>query len=301
MPSAICEHNSRRLKMEYKAAKVISLKNHPTLNERWLQDRIIEDPSILGLGNIDVRESERIQPTGGRLDLLMSDPDLGTRYEVEIQLGASDEKHIIRTLEYWDVERRRYPQYDHVAVLVAEDVTSRFLNVISLFNGFIPIIAIQMQALEVGGNLTLSASRVLDVVNLGTDEEDAAGAATDRAYWESKASPASLKLADKFIELAREKDSSLAPKYNKYYIGLARNGIADNFISLKPKQKWIIFQPKVPSNPELNQRLDEAGLQVMAYERRFNHYKIRLSESELNEHIDLIREIISMAYTPDEN
>jgi hypothetical protein len=287
--------------MEYKAAKVISLKNHPTLNERWLQDRIIEDPSILGLGNIDVRESERIQPTGGRLDLLMSDPDLGTRYEVEIQLGASDEKHIIRTLEYWDVERRRYPQYDHVAVLVAEDVTSRFLNVISLFNGFIPIIAIQMQALEVGGNLTLSASRVLDVVNLGTDEEDAAGAATDRAYWESKASPASLKLADKFIELAREKDSSLAPKYNKYYIGLARNGIADNFISLKPKQKWIIFQPKVPSNPELNQRLDEAGLQVMAYERRFNHYKIRLSESELNEHIDLIREIISMAYTPDEN
>jgi hypothetical protein len=287
--------------MEYKAAKVISLKNHPTLNERWLQDRIIEDPSILGLGNIDVRESERIQPTGGRLDLLMSDPDLGTRYEVEIQLGASDEKHIIRTLEYWDVERRRYPQYDHVAVLVAEDVTSRFLNVISLFNGFIPIIAIQMQALEVGGNLTLSASRVLDVVNLGTDEEDAAGAATDRAYWESKASPASLKLADKFIELAREKDSSLAPKYNKYYIGLARNGIADNFISLKPKQKWIIFQPKVPSNPELNQRLDDAGLQVMAYERRFNHYKIRLSESELNEHIDLIREIISMAYTPDEN
>jgi len=287
--------------MEYKAAKVISLKNHPTLNERWLQDRIIEDPSILGLGNIDVRESERIQPTGGRLDLLMSDPDSLTRYEVEIQLGATDEKHIIRTLEYWDVERRRYPQYDHVAVLVAEDVTSRFLNVISLFNGFIPIIAIQMQALEVGGNLTLSSSRVLDVVNLGTDEEDTAGAATDRAYWEAKASTSSLKLADKLIELAREKDPALAPKYNKYYIGLARNGIADNFISLKPKQKWIIFQPKVPSNPELNQRLDEAGLQVMAYERRFNHYKIRLSESELNEHVELIREIITMAYAPEEN
>ncbi len=61
--------------MEYKAAKVVSLKNHPTLNERWLQDRIIEDPSILGLGNLDIRESERIQPTGGRLDLLLSDPD----------------------------------------------------------------------------------------------------------------------------------------------------------------------------------------------------------------------------------
>ena len=38
----------------------------------------------------------------------------------------------------------------------------------------------------------------------------------------------------------------------------------------------------------------------MAYERRFNHYKIRLSDTELTEHIDLIREIISMAYSPDE-
>ncbi len=33
--------------------------------------------------------------------------------------------------------------YDHTAVIVAEDITSRFLNVISLFNGTIPIIAIQ--------------------------------------------------------------------------------------------------------------------------------------------------------------
>lgn len=285
--------------MDYKPAKVISLKNHLTLNERWLQERIIEDPSILGLGNLDVRESERVQPTGGRLDLLMSDPDSLTRYEVEIQLGASDEKHIIRTLEYWDVERRRYPQYDHVAVLIAEDVTSRFLNVISLFNGFIPIIAIQMQALEVGGVLTLSSSRVLDVVNLGTDEEDSAGGATDRSYWETKATPASLKLADKLVDLAREKDPALNPKYNKYYIGLARNGIADNFISFKPKKNWLIFQPKISSNPELNKKLDDAGLQVLAYERRFNHYKIRISEAELSEHVDLIREIINMAYEPE--
>ena len=87
--------------MDYKPAKVISLKSHPTLNERWLQDRIIEDTSILGLGNLDLIEEERIQPTGGRLDLLLRDPISSTRYEVEIQLGASDEKHIIRTIEYW--------------------------------------------------------------------------------------------------------------------------------------------------------------------------------------------------------
>ena len=53
-----------------------------------------------------------------------------------------DESHLIRAIEYWDIERRRFPQYDHVAVVVAEDVTSRFLNVISLMNRTIPLIAI---------------------------------------------------------------------------------------------------------------------------------------------------------------
>ena len=67
----------------------------------------------------------------GRLDLLLEDPDpeAATRYEVEIQLGATDESHIIRTVEYWDIERKRYPQYEHCAVIIAEEVTSRFLNV----------------------------------------------------------------------------------------------------------------------------------------------------------------------------
>jgi hypothetical protein len=43
--------------------------------------------------------------------------------------------------------------HDHCAVIVAEDITSRFLNVISLFNGTIPLIAIQMQALRIGENV----------------------------------------------------------------------------------------------------------------------------------------------------
>ena len=108
------------------------------------------DPSLLGLGELDMREAERRQPHGGRLDMLLEDTDTSTRYEVELQLGGTDESHIIRTLEYWDTERRRYPQYDHIAVIVAEEITSRFFNVISLFNGFIPIVAIQMTALRVG-------------------------------------------------------------------------------------------------------------------------------------------------------
>ena len=174
----------------------VSLKGSNELNERWLQRQLTEDPSILGFGDLTVWDVERRQPGAGRLDLLLTDPESETRYEVEIQLGATDETHIIRTIEYWDLERRRYPQYEHVAVLVAEDVTSRFLNVISLFNGFIPIIAIQLQALKVEGALTLVATRVIDQMTLATEEEDE-GTSVDRTYWEKgRSSPTSLQILD---------------------------------------------------------------------------------------------------------
>ena len=96
------------------------------------------------LGDVILKDKERLQPRAGRLDLLLQAADANRRYEVEVQLGATDESHLIRTIEYWDIERKRYPQYEHTAVIVAEDITSRFLNVIGLFNGQIPLVALQM-------------------------------------------------------------------------------------------------------------------------------------------------------------
>lgn len=98
--------------MKHVKLKKISLKNHPTINEKWLQQVIVDDPSLLGLGELVVRDKERRQLGGGRLDLLLQEAETTARYEVEIQLGATDESHIIRTLEYWDIERKRYPQYE---------------------------------------------------------------------------------------------------------------------------------------------------------------------------------------------
>ncbi len=178
--------------------KYISLKNHAIIDEKWLQGRLDDNPELLGLGDLVVRDLERRQPSGGRLDLLLEDIEQGTRYEVEIQLGSMDESHIIRTIEYWDIERRRYPQYEHVAVIVAEDVTSRFLNVISLLNGQIPLIAIQLRGVEVDGAFTLIATRIVDLVRFGTEEEDA-GETVDRAYWENKSSSGSLKIMDQVL------------------------------------------------------------------------------------------------------
>src|SRR5579863_9622323 len=188
----------------------ILLQHHSELDERWVQARIAEDPSILGLGDLVLKDKERSQPRAGRLDLLFQDAELTTRYEVEVMLGSTDESHIIRTIEYWDVERKRYPQYDHYAVIVAEDITSRFLNVIGLFNGFIPLVAIQMNAIKFGDQISLVFTTVMDQLALGLPEEDEeVQAVTDRNYWELRGTKVTAAMADQLLDLIKSFDSGL--------------------------------------------------------------------------------------------
>jgi len=96
--------------LKYEKLSKLSIRSHPEPSERWVQERIAEDPSILGLGDVILKDKERIQSGAGRPDLLLQEAHANRRYEVEIQLGRTDESHIIRTIEYWDIERKRYPQ-----------------------------------------------------------------------------------------------------------------------------------------------------------------------------------------------
>lgn len=276
----------------------IALKNHASLNEKWVQDLIADDPTILGLGKLVLRDRERIQPRAGRLDLLLQERDGQRRYEVEIQLGATDESHIIRTIEYWDIEKKRYPQYDHCAVLVAEDITSRFLNVISLFNGTMPLIAIQMQALRVGDNITLIFTKVMDELSRGLvdEDEDALAAPTDRAYWEKSATKANVALVDQMLELLREFDPFLNLKYNKFYIGLEKDGQAYNFVAFRPKKNQINIEIKLPQTEELDARIEEEGLDTLEYNKRSGFYNLRLTKSDIKSKSIFLQELSRLAY-----
>ena len=281
--------------MEYRKSTRVSLKAHPEFNEKWLQEQIVGDVQLLGLGDLDVKDIERRQPGFGRLDMLLFDPESNTRYEVEIQLGATDESHIIRTLEYWDNERRRFPQYEHIAVIVAEEITGRFLNVINLFNQAIPLIAIQMSALDVEGVLTLNATRVLDVALPAPEEEDEPGQETDRSYWQQKSSPALLTLADQLLAIINDQGPGLSLKYNKYYIGLQRDGVADNFISFRPRKKHMIWDVRIDRNEELDARLEESGLTMLPYDKRWKQYRFQIVPGDLKAQQALFTDLIRMA------
>jgi predicted transport protein len=277
----------------YKKPERILLKNHSELSEKWVQALIADDPTIIGIGDLVLRDRERVQPRAGRLDLLLQDPETKRRYEIELQLGSTDEAHIIRTIEYWDIERKRYPQYDHCAVLIAEDITSRFLNVVSLFNGTIPLIAIQMQALKVGDTTTLVFTTVMDELARGyiDEDEDAEAAPTDRAYWEKRATKATVALADQILELLKAFDPTLELKYNKFYIGLSKDGQPYNFVSFRPKKNQLNFELKLPQSDQIDEKVEATGLETLEYNKRWGQYRLRLTKEDIKNKADVLKEL----------
>lgn len=273
----------------------LNLKGHPEFNEKWLQERIADDPSILNLGDLILKDQERLQPKAGRLDLLLQDPDSNRRYEVEIQLGSTDESHIIRTIEYWDLERKRYPQYDHTAVIVAEDITSRFLNVIGLFNGFIPLIAIQINALKYGDHISLVCTTVLDQMTLGLEEEDEEKEIVDRSYWEKRGTKATVALVDKLLKYIHSFVPTVDLKYNKFYIGLALDGQPNNFAIFRPQKNAIRLEVRIKKSDEIENKISDSGLDLMDYSK-WGRYRIRLSKSDVNDHGEFITQLLKQAY-----
>jgi hypothetical protein len=283
--------------MKYERLTKVSIRADAELSERWVQERIAEDPSILGLGDVILKDKERLQSGAGRLDLLLQDADGNRRYEVEIQLGKTDESHIIRTIEYWDIERKRYPQYEHTAVIVAEEITSRFLNVIGLFNGTIPLIAVQMNAVRLGDTVSLMFVTVLDQMRFGfVDEDEDVHEVTDRTYWESRGSRSTVAMADELLEILKPLSPNLELKYNKFYIGLAKNGHPNNFVIFRPQKNAIRVEPRLQKTDTTEAVVEAAGLDVMDYDTRWGRYRLRLQKGDVKKHAEVLRQLFEAAY-----
>jgi hypothetical protein len=271
----------------------VSLKKHPLINEKWVQQKIEEDPSILGLGDLSVRQSEKRQETGGRINILLQD-DGDTRYAVELQLGKTDETHIVRTIEYWDNERKRNQNYKYVAVIIAEDITNRFFNVISLFNGSIPIIAIQLSAIKVKNEIGLKFTTVLNLITPDDDEEEV-GEPTDRAYWENRATKNTVKMTDEMLGYINEFADGFALKCNKPYIGLLQNGIVKNFVKFIPQKSNVRVGIKIEMTDEIEEIISNSNLDI---EHKPLQKKVRfsLTQAELENNKEIIVDLFRKAY-----
>jgi len=279
---------------EYTESKPISLRSAGR-DERWLQDLIAKSPSILGLGDVELLHKERKQPTGGRIDLILRDLDVDdpVRYEVEVMLGAVDESHIIRTIEYWDLERRWYPSAQHRAVIVAEEITQRFFNVISLLNGSIPIIAIKLNATLVGEKLVVNFIKILDVIE---PEEDDEGEQVDRQYWVKLGRTRSLEIMDTALSIYPKGGTDLRIKYNRSHAAVG--SAANNFLWFYPKKGnfvGITIDVGEKVRDAFLKKLEDAGIDCSPSTRHEVTLKLSPTLKAIHDNRDLIQQMFVTA------
>ena len=137
---------------------------------------------------------------------------------------------------------------------------------------------------------------VLDVLPLGlVDEDEEVRETTDRGYWEQRGTKVTLGLADQMLTLVQGIDSSLDLKYNKFYIGVARDGSPQNFVTLKPKKKWMDAELRLPRSDEFEARVEGANLDV-DYDPSARRYRVRLTQGDVKTREGILKEILQEAF-----
>jgi len=244
-----------------------------------------------------VHSKEKSQTLGGRVDFLLVDheTDPETMYEVEVMRGATDESHIIRTIEYWDVETRRYPSRAHKAVIVAEEITNRFFNVIWLLSRSIPIIAIQLNAIKLDDKLLLHFTKVLDLFEQPDVDDEEQTSQADHPTWEKRA-PAGMKLFDRILTVLQREGLQPKPNYRSDWIGLDGN-TRRNIVGIKPgkQESCRLFFGQLRSiseseNTAARQSWEAAGADVT--ERSNNRFSIKLTRPFIDQHEKFIADQI---------
>jgi hypothetical protein len=250
-------------------------------DEYWLRDKIFEDPSILGLGDLQAVMREKTQSQGGRLDLLLKNPEDDSMFEVELQLGATDESHIIRTIEYWDSEKRRWPNRSHTAVLVAEEITNRFFNVVHLLSLAVPIIGIQANILQIGSAVGLHFNKVIDSYE-EPEETETPQAQYDERHWIENY-PGALECAKWYKALLEKFYGEVPTKYFETYLSLSVGGIARVWFN-KRKNNRAFFEVKCSEEnfKEAVEHLNGDGVLFSTRAGKFLTFNVNLQQLKDN-------------------
>ena len=272
--------------MEIQIAKTISIRECG-LDEYWLQGQIYKNPSCLGIGDLESVTKERKQSSGGRLDILLKNPEDDSMYEVELMLGETDESHIIRTIEYWDNEKRKWPQRQHYAVLVAESITRRFFNVIQLLSHSIPIIAIQVNMIESNNQTALHFSKLLD-----TYEEIDDGTSIDEIYdelfWKKKATW-TIDAAKALLETVGSIFEEPSLRYVKNYIAINVSGNNHFWLHKRSSNKSLLgFRITDDLLEDVTMLLDEANI---SFTQKRNTIRFTVDADTIRGQSDLLNRI----------
>jgi hypothetical protein len=265
------------------------------LNEHWLQDWLVEDPSRLGLGALKIVDQEQIHTGGGVLDILATSGDV--YYSIEVQLGEVDASHAFRVFDYWARNRRKQPSKTHVAVLVAESATGRYRVALEALAELTPLLVIELRAWQGAAETVLVPEAVIKNVSLDLQDTplaDSEGVARTAEDWRAEVKPAAWSFHEALIAWVKQ---NLSPDVRvdyspKSYIGL-RVGrrvwcpiwpVADGGTVHLPDPDGSKDEES-PAYEHFREQLDQVGLAsswTPTYNAGANPITVRLNQGDLD-------------------
>jgi len=279
-------------KNDIKSGKKVFIRN-AGLDEYWLQDLIYETPSILGLGELIPVTKEKRQSSGGKLDILLKNPEDNSMYEIEVMLGETDPSHIIRTIEYWDIEKRRYPQRQHFPVLIAESFNKRYFNVIQILSLNIPMIAVQADLLEVGGQKIINFTKILDIYEEQAEDDETN--IVNETTWSNNANW-TLQTAKDLLSVINSSGQLLTLNFTQSYVALVtpKGNVYWLYKRADPKS-YLGFKERDEEKVEAIKNILDKSSIPFTY-NKYKEFLIVIDRDFVKKHKDIILKVNNARY-----
>jgi len=88
-------------------------------------------------------------------------------------------------------------------------------------------------------------------------------------------------MVDQLFGVVRGFDPALELKYNKFYVGLAKDGQPHNFVVFRPRKNTLMLSIKLKPAAEIEAKLEASGLEALEYDKREAGYRIRPGADDL--------------------
>ncbi|MBK9509859.1 MAG: hypothetical protein IPO04_10520 [Cytophagaceae bacterium] len=157
---------------------------------------------------------------------------------MEIMLGETDPSHIIRSIEYWDNEKRKYPQRQHFCVLIAESFDRRYFNILADSKFKYSNDCYTSRLIGSKWCPHFKFHKIVDIY-IEPEENDYEAAATE-SIWQKDA-PWVNDGAHAFYEMLKPLSSNLTVRYTQSYISVSIASKNTYWFSKRSKPIMVLF------------------------------------------------------------
>ena len=85
-------------------------------------------------------------------------------------------------------------------------------------------------------------------------------------------------------------------RYNRFYIGLSKNGRPYNFVVFRPQKTTVRIELKLPRTDDTDKFIESAGLEALEYYARSGIYRISLKKDDVTNKREQLKQLIEAAY-----